>query len=153
MSSITNAGPPIAALWAWIVVDENGQEAVCRSPWSESGALMGPDRESLDTFGMRQWCEMYYEGRTVKLVRFDQGLARWEVRVRCGEGGPMLTTCPPDEDQAREEYARELVDGDRISRVELVKVVEVLEASQGPGERIDPWHAIMAPFLRPEDRR
>lgn len=151
MSSITNAGPPVTTLWAWVVVDEDGQEALCRSPWSQSAALVGPDREAIGSFVMREWCESYYEGRTVKLMRFDHGLARWEVRVK---HGPAVMTCsPPDEAEARGEYMREIAGLDPGNRVELVKVVEVVEASHGPGERIDPWEAIMAPFIRPEDRR
>jgi hypothetical protein len=66
-------GPPISVLWAWIVIDSEGFEAVCRSPWSETHALVSPDEENIVSPHIEQWCRSYYErlGMTVELRRFD----------------------------------------------------------------------------------
>lgn len=151
MSTITNAGPPVTSLWAWVVVDTDGQEALCRSPWNEAAALVGPDAGAICTPAMRQWCESYYEGRTVKIVRFESGATRWEVRAR--HGPVTVSSSPPNEAEAREEYERELRGLDPSNRAELVRVIEVLEESHGPGEPIDPWDGVKLPFIPPKDRR
>jgi hypothetical protein len=72
-ATLRYGGPPITTIWAWVVTDPDGKEAIARSPWSESGALIGPDEESIATPQMRQWCEAFYgpKGITVELRRFD----------------------------------------------------------------------------------
>jgi hypothetical protein len=66
-------GLPIATLWAWIVTDTDGREAICRSPWSETAILTSPDEENINTPMLRDWCHAYYSplGMTVELRRFD----------------------------------------------------------------------------------
>ena len=73
MSAILKfGGPRIDVIWAWIVTDHAGAEAICRSPWSETAVLMGPDRDTVAAPAMAQWVRAYYEplGMTVQLRSF-----------------------------------------------------------------------------------
>jgi hypothetical protein len=66
-------GPPITTLWAWVVIDQEGNEAVCRSPWSETAVLVGPDEENFTSPGIEDWARSFYGnlGMQVELRRFD----------------------------------------------------------------------------------
>jgi len=69
---LRNGGEPITDLWAWVVIDADGREAVCRSPWSESAALVTPDLENIAAPGIAEWCRHYYGNMDmrVELRRF-----------------------------------------------------------------------------------
>jgi hypothetical protein len=71
--SLHFGGPPITTLWAWVVTDHRGKEAISRSPWSPTAVLMGPDEDIVASPTMEQWCRAYYEpqGIKVELRRFD----------------------------------------------------------------------------------
>lgn len=70
---LANAGAPVTSIWAWVVTDADGNEALCRSPWSEAAALIGPDEDRVGAPSMGEWCRAYYgpHGWTVELRRFD----------------------------------------------------------------------------------
>jgi len=59
-ATLRYGGPPIRLIWAWVVIDQDGREAFCRSPWSETHVLMSPDQENIDTPMMAEWCRSYY---------------------------------------------------------------------------------------------
>lgn len=73
MARLQFGGPAITAVWAWVVTDAEGNEAICRSPWSETAVLMGPDEDRVGAPAMGEWARSYYEphGMTVELRRFD----------------------------------------------------------------------------------
>lgn len=67
--SVGNAGPPITELWAWVVTDEEGMQAMCRSPFSPTATLVSPDREAIENLG--GWCHDYYLPFKVAFCRFN----------------------------------------------------------------------------------
>ena len=72
-ATLRPSGPPILTLWAWVVIDEQGNEAICRSPWSETSPLVGPDAHLLVSLALEMFCRALYEphGWKVELRRFE----------------------------------------------------------------------------------
>lgn len=76
--------------------------------------------------------------------RMSEARVIHELRIR-REPMQFRSVVPPPEDWT-EEFAQAAATRAEDERVELVEVTErVLEAA-GPGDRIDPWAAIEAPF-------
>lgn len=65
-----NAGPPVTTYFAWVVEDEDGQEAICGIEVLPSGVwiLAGPDEDRIAPMGAIAAAN--YPGRVVKLLRF-----------------------------------------------------------------------------------
>lgn len=88
-TQLGNGGPPIRTIWAWVLIDADGQEAFCRSPWSVAASLIGPDQDMIETPTMKAWAHSYAA---------QHG---WRVELRRFEVRPLVLDSETDEEECR----------------------------------------------------